>query len=250
MFGRFFKTEYTPHQKKIIVFLRNELNVRPKNINYYSEAMRHKSVVTAGNGSLDSSFKSNERLEFLGDAVLDMIIADYVFSKFPNEEEGFLTNLRAKIVRREQLNALALKLGLDKLLDSKAKNIPEGSSIYGNAFEALVGALYLDLGYKTTNQAVINYILVKHFQVESLRTKVVNYKSKLFEWAQKHKQAIRFEVKEQREATTKSKNYYATVFLDNEQKAIGIGSSKKKAEQRASMKALTQLVVPTEVELN
>lgn len=208
------------------------LGFYPRNINLYLLAFRHRSVATE---IKDGIKNSNERLEFLGDALLGCIVAEYLFSRFPFKDEGFLTEMRAKIVSRAYLNNLALKIGIDQLVqyNNSAKNY---KSIYGDTFEALVGAIYLDKGYQFTRKLLLERIIKYYVDVEELETQELNFKSKLINWAQKHKKSIFFESIEH-VASDKQRYYEVTVLIDNEPMGHAQGLSKKAAEQSAAESA-------------
>jgi ribonuclease III len=214
----------------------------PQNVRLYHLAFTHSSVVkqqaTAGR------HQSNERLEFLGDAVLGTVVAEYLFRKFPYEQEGFLTEMRSRIVNRESLNALALKLGLDKLvqLDAGQGRAARSRSVNGNALEALVGAVYLDQGYKAARKFVLSRLVKPYVDVKSLTETTANFKSKLIEWAQRNGKAIRYDLNgEARPGGVME--FTASVVLDDEVVATGMGLSKKQAEQLAAERALVTLGV-------
>ncbi len=167
------------------------LNFYPYNITLYEQALLHKSSsIKLKNGK----WINNERLEFLGDAILDAIVADIVFKEFEYKKEGFLTNMRSKIVQRETLNRLALELGIDKLIKSSARNSTHMTHMYGNALEALIGAIYLDQGYRVAKRFVYEQLILKHLNFDVVVQQEVNFKSKLIEWCQKHKYTINFEI--------------------------------------------------------
>ncbi|MBI9036317.1 MAG: ribonuclease III, partial [Bacteroidales bacterium] len=150
----------------------------------------HKSVAHELNGVKIS----NERLEYLGDAILGAIVADYLFKLFPYKDEGFLTEMRSKIVSRAQLNKLSLKLGLDKLIQSNRESMNHYKSMQGDAFEAFVGALYLDKGYDFTRDILVDNIIRLHYNIDDLQKTEVNFKSRLIEWGQKEKKEVLFKV--------------------------------------------------------
>ena len=208
----------------------------------YQLAFTHASVVRQQGDT--ARHQSNERLEFLGDAVLGAVVAEYLFRKFPYEQEGFLTEMRSRIVNRESLNALALKIGLDKLvqLDVTQGRSARSRSVNGNALEALVGAVYLDQGYKAARKFVLSRLVKPFVDVKSLTETTTNFKSKLIEWAQRHGKNLRYDM--QSEARPGGiMEFSATVMLDDEEVATGMGLSKKQAEQLAAERALTSLGV-------
>lgn len=214
----------------------------PQNVRLYRLAFTHSSVVRTQGES--ARHQSNERLEFLGDAVLGTVVAEYLFRKFPYEQEGFLTEMRSRIVNRESLNGLALKLGLDKLvqLDAGQGRSARSRSVNGNALEALVGAVYLDQGYKAARKFVLGRLVKPYVDVKSLTQTTANFKSKLIEWAQRHGKTIRYDLSgEPRPGGVME--FSATVVLDDEPVATGMGLSKKQAEQLAAERALEALGV-------
>jgi ribonuclease-3 len=214
----------------------------PSNVRLYRLAFTHSSVVRQQGEQ--GRQQSNERLEFLGDAVLGTVVAEYLFRKFPYEQEGFLTEMRSRIVNRESLNALALKLGLDKLvqLDPGQGRAARSRSVNGNALEALVGAVYLDQGYKAARRFVLGRIVKPYVDVKSMTQTTANFKSKLIEWAQRNGRVLRYELNgEARPGGVME--FSATVLLDEEAVATGMGLSKKQAEQLAAERALEALGV-------
>jgi ribonuclease-3 len=214
----------------------------PTNVQLYRLAFTHSSAVRQ-QGEAGRS-QSNERLEFLGDAVLGTVVAEYLFKKFPYEQEGFLTEVRSRIVNRESLNAIALKLGLDKLvmLDAGQGRAARSRSVNGNALEALVGAVYLDLGYKSARKFILNRLVKGFVDVKSLTTTTANFKSKLVEWAQREGRTVRYDIHgEARPGGVME--FTAHVVLDDEMVASGMGLSKKQAEQLAAERALAALGV-------
>lgn len=217
----------TKAEKKLKQSFKIITGFSPNNLALYKRAMRHSSVSKYNEHGIKDSY---ERLEYLGDAVLGMMVAEYLFSQFPFEEEGFLTEIRSKIVNRESLNALGQKIGLREMvkfnLSTKAH-----PSMYGDCMEALIGAVYLDQGFKRCKKFVILRLLKPHFDVKELVSTITNYKSKLLEWAQKTNQNLRFEIIKEED-----KKFTSQVFIENDPKAKGVGYSKKKAEQEAARK--------------
>ena len=209
----------------------------PKNICLYEEALRHKSYRKFESGKCIN----NERLEFLGDAVLDAVVADIVFKKFKHKNEGFLTNTRAKIVQRESLNHIAIELGLDKMIVSSAKFNTQKSHILGNALEALIGAIYLDKGYRSTYKFIENQIIERYLNIEKLAKKEINFKSKLLEWCQKYRVELEFELIESFKDEEYNPIFQTQVKLNGLLAGVGIGNSKKAAHQAASEMALKKL---------
>jgi len=219
---------YSKEDKLLAKSLKNIFGFSPENIFLYKQAFRHKSVAPEIKKGVKDS---NERLEYLGDAVLGSIIADFLFKKFPFKDEGFLTEMRSKIVSREHLNKLSQKLGLNSLIKSNETN--QYRSINGDAFEAFVGALYLDKGYKYTKHVIIDFIIKTHVDIDSLTTKEHNFKSKIIEWAQREHKPIEFNVV-QEVGNGYNKQYIVEVKIDNVSFAKGRDYSIKKAEQQAA----------------
>ncbi len=203
-------------------------------------AFRHRSVAREIRVGVKDS---NERLEFLGDAVLGAIIADYLFARFPFKDEGFLTELRSKMVSRAYLNKLAMKIGIDKLIRYDESNRLY-KSICGDTFEALVGAIYLDKGFDFTEKFVLNRIVRFHVDIDELEKQEVNFKSKLINWAQRNRMTVYFDARE--ENGDRQKLYYVTVLVNSEAKGEGVGYSKKSAEQAASEQACNELIKENE----
>ena len=194
--------------------------------------MCHSSVAKTNKHGIKDSY---ERLEYLGDAILGMLVAEHLFSRYPFEEEGFLTEIRAKIVNRESLNKLGQKIGLKELVQFN-----EGSrhhvSIYGDCTETLIGAVYLDHGFQICRSFVIKRLINPHYDFEQLISTITNYKSRLLEWSQKENKKLRYEI-----INSEHRKFTAHVFLDDKPMAQGVGFSKKKAEQDAAHKTYEQL---------
>jgi ribonuclease-3 len=211
------------------------LGSAPQNLNLYRLAFLHAS---ASKDSIAKTYKeSNERLEFLGDSVLGMITAAYLFQKFPFKDEGFLTEIRSRMVSRESLNVLGRKLGLDEVIEyeNQKKTILSRSSMYGDALEAFIGAVYLDKGFAFTQNFIVSKILTQYFDLEIVVQNNPNFKSILIEWAQKEGKKVQFTLEE--EGLHHNKEFTAIVLLEGEKISEGKGYSKKKAEQTAAMKA-------------
>ncbi len=208
----------------------------PKNLTVYKLALMHTSAAKGVN--TDGFRESNERLEYLGDAILGAVIADYLFKKFPYKGEGFLTEIRSRIVNRESLNSLAKKIGLSKLIvfDGHRRTALTHKSMNGDALEALVGAIYLDRGYKTCKKFVIKQLIAPHFDLETLILTNPNFKSVIIEWAQRNNKRLRFEIVEEK-GDLHHKEFIAQVIIDDEPFTTGSGYSKKKAEQSAAEKS-------------
>jgi len=210
----------------------------PLNLSLYRQAVRHSSVAKKNAGGIKDSY---ERLEYLGDAIFGMIVAEMLFKKFPFKEEGFLTELRSRIVSREALNHLAGKIGLTTLVQYHQRGAHKHKSVYGDVMEALVGAFYLDQGFSTTKHFVIKKLIVPHFDFDELITTTHNHKSKIIEWAQKENREIDFELVE--EKGDHSDQFVIQLILDGEPIKKGFGYNKKKAEQDAARKSLMELKI-------
>lgn len=214
------------------------LGFYPRNIRYYEQALLHKSSsAKSGKGRLHN----NERLEFLGDAILDAVIADIVYSRFEGKKEGFLTNTRSKIVQRETLNKLAVEIGLDKLVKYSTRTASHNSYVCGNAFEALIGAIYLDRGYETCKKFVETKIINRFINLDKIANKEVNFKSKLIEWGQKNKVKISFELIEEYFDNEGNPIFRTEVLAEGITGGSGEGYSKKESQQNAAKKTLEKL---------
>lgn len=222
---RFFKKP-----KKFEKKIKDIIGVRPNDVFLYELALIHKSVV---NDEKHEATQSNERLEFLGDAVIGMIVGEYLYEKYKEKNEGELTKLRSKVVSRVTLNELGVKIGLDKLVQAKLDKNSLPNSIYGNAFEALVGAIYLDLGLLAAKKFVLKKVLQKHVNIQDILSKDFNYKSKVIEWAQSNKRNYQFEIVQEKGEGIE-KTFDAVLKIDGEIVASGSSRSKKKAEQAAA----------------
>jgi len=236
--SRLYKLYLSPHRKYVKV-LRNLLGFVPGNLLLYRLAFRHKSVAQNVKKGVKNS---NERLEFLGDAVLGSVVAEVLFKLYPYEDEGFLTELRSKIVNRQNLNQLARKLGFEQLIEYDARMLGPSrqGSLLGDAFEALVGAVYLDKGYNFTRDFLVNQIIKTHIDIHMLEQTETNFKSKLIEWCQRHAKDISFDVVENQVGESLK---LFTVQASIEGQVLGVGKefSKKNAEKLAAEKACEAL---------
>ena len=215
---------------KAILFL---FGFEPVNINLYKLALLHKSK---------NKNESNERLEYLGDAVLNLIVAEYLFKKYPYKDEGFLTKIRSKIVSRESLNNLGRKVGLKELINFK--NVNEYSknynSLYGDALEAIIGAVYLDVGFEYCQEYIVKNIIIPYYNFDELVNKTHNFKSKILEWSQKEKKLIKFSTKKII-LKNNSSQFESILIIENKEISKGFGSNKKSAEKDASRLACEKL---------
>ena len=213
------------------------LGFYPRNIEIYQQALLHKSSSVKAKGRL----LNNERLEFLGDAILDAVVADIVYKRFEGKREGFLTNTRSKIVQRETLNQIAVKIGLDKLIKYTTRQSSHNSYMCGNAFEALVGAIYLDRGYATWKFCMEERIIKPYLNLEKLSRKEVNFKSKLIEWGQKNKFLIEFNLLEQTVDEQQNPVFETQVVVEQVPAGQGKGYSKKESQQEAAHETLNKI---------
>jgi ribonuclease-3 len=230
-----FLQNYFSFDKKLFLSLRNILGFYPQNIQLYKQCLRHRSAAVAFKEGADNS---NERLEFLGDAVLGASVAHYLFRKFPFKDEGFLTKIRSRIVSRTNLNSLSRKLGLFEMIEVKRENEQIYKSAGGDALEAFIGAIYLDRGYQDAQSFVINKLIKLHLDLDLILNTDNDFKSKLVEWSQKEKRTIRYEVEAER-GNGLNKYYVVNLFVDEVKQTSGNGNSKKIAEQHAAEKYLS-----------
>ena len=212
------------------------LGFKPGNVELYLTALSHRSVK-------ETAEENNERLEYLGDAILSAVVADYLFMRYPKKGEGFLTEMRSKMVNRQMLNDIALKMGVKKItqfnkIDSALKN----SQIFGNTLEALVGAIYLDKGFDFTKKFIVNNILSTYIDFEELIIQELSYKAKLVKWAQKEKKKVDFNLKNI-ELENKRKIYEIAILIDGEEVIVSKNHSKKIAEELASEKFCLQMSI-------
>jgi ribonuclease III len=212
----------------------NVLGFRPSKLSLYKTALTHRSI-------RDSADENNERLEYLGDAILSGIIADFLFKKYPYKEEGFLTEMRSKMVNRNQLNELAIKMGIKKItLFNKFDNSLKMSQIFGNTLEAVVGAVYLDKGFKKTKQWVITQIILPHLFMDDLELLEINHKNKLYGWANKNGKNLEFETLDERIESGR-RLFTVGAVVDGELIAEGKAFNKKDASQIAAQLAIDKL---------
>jgi ribonuclease III len=217
--------------KELIHQLQFILGFTPRRISLYKCAFMHRSMI-------ENVQENNERLEFLGDAILGAVIAEYLFKKYPLQTEGYLTELRSRIVRRETLNSIALRMGLNKMVQFNQNDRGLGRShIFGNALEALIGAVYLDKGFPAARHFVLRHMVHLYVDLEHLESTDTNYKNQLLSWAQKNNRTVSFEtINEQAEGARRM--FTIGIMLDDELIAEGSGFNKKEAGQQAAKKAL------------
>ncbi len=208
------------------------LGIRPKNIRFYQTALIHRSV---SRSLLRGAPDNNERLEYLGDAIISAAVAEYLFKLYPHKQEGFLSQMRSRIVSRKTLNIIAQAIGVEKhIVTRQGVNISGNKNLFGNTIEALIGAVFLDKGYCYAKKVFIENLLMKHVDLDRLESEEVDYKSRLIEWGQKQKQPISISCTETTDNPDFPKGFIATITLDDEVIAKGSGTSKKEAEQDAS----------------
>jgi len=225
------RREFGSRLKKILGF-------KPGNLRLYEVAFIHRS---ASYTLPDGKRVNNERLEYLGDAILDAILSDYLFEQFPEASEGFMTKIRARVVNRDILNYLALSMGIDKTVISNVSSTSNTRNLYGDAFEALIGAVFLDKGFKKTKKLFIRKVMKKYLNLDQIVTTDSDYKSLVFEWVQKRKANLIFTYNEEYDFKLKKSVFSTTLYINKEEFARGQGSSKKEAEQEASSLALKRI---------
>ncbi len=211
------------------------LGFYPKDLSIYREALRHRSCIPR---TKDRRHINNERLEFLGDAVLGLVVADILYEKYTDQQEGFLTTLRSRIVKRETLNELAVKIGLDKLVAHSNKMVyAHNNYMNGNAFEAFVGAIYMDRGYDYCVAFMQNRVFNKHIDIDTLSKKEENFKSKLIEWAQHYQCQFEFVITEEKMGRNNTPQFYSEVRIEGVTCGKGFGFTKKESHQQAAQTA-------------
>jgi ribonuclease-3 len=226
--------------KELTKAMRNLLGFTPRNISVYRLAFIHRS---AGEKLPDGTVISNERLEFLGDAVLSGVVAKYLFKRYPFENEGFLTETRSKIVSRKNLNGLARKLGIPEMVTKNHENNRMGSSLGGDALEALVGAIFLDGGYSAAEKFILDRMIDNFVDLETLLVEDANFKSRFIEWCQKGKKPFEFEVIKQTKDGHRP-SFTIQVLVDGKAISTGTDRTKKCAEQEAAKEACLKLSIP------
>lgn len=234
---------YLSKDKDLTRRLTSLLGFVPANLSIFKLAFSHKSNSSDKGGY---ATQNNERLEYLGDAVLGTIVAEYLFQKYPNRDEGFLTKMRSKIVKRKSLNMIGDKMGLDVLLNEQ-NNTRLSRSMLGNAVEALVGAVYLESGYNRTKKYIVNQILRKYVNIHELERVDDNYKSQLLEWCQKNGRNVNYKLLA-RYKFEKRDRFRVAVVINGERMAVADDFNKKSAEQNASERAMLALGILVEEE--
>ncbi len=240
-----FYNRFLSQDKEFTAKLRNLLGFTPANLTIFKLAFSHRSS-PAEASSKHYAIQNNERLEYLGDAVLGTIVAEYLFKKYPDSDEGFLTKMRSKIVKRNALNRLGDKMGIDVFL-SQQNALRLSKSMLGNAVEALIGAIYLEQGYDKTRHYVVQEILRKYVDVHELERVDDNYKSQLLEWCQKNGMSVSYKLVA-RYKFEKRDRFKVAVIIDGKRMGIADDFNKKSAEQMASGKAMVELGILSEDE--
>ena len=225
-------------EKELYISIHNIFGVYPRNITYYKQALMHKSIRKRNDKGKPLN---NERLEFLGDAILDAVVGDVVFRQYDGKREGFLTNTRSKLVSRDTLGKVASEMGLGGLLLSAGHSTSHNSYVEGNAFEALVGAIYLDRGYDACMWFWEHRILGKYINIDKVAFKEVNFKSKLLEWSQKNRVRMEFQMLKQKKDDNGNPIFSFQVLLEGVAGEQGTGYSKKEAQQQAAKETLQRL---------
>ena len=211
--------------------IRGIIGRNPSNLDLYKLSLAHSS----------SEGDSNERLEYLGDAILGAVVADFLFKTFPSKNEGFLTEIRSRIVKRESLNGLAGKIGISNLVQHSNKNIKSRtSSVFGNALEAFIGAIYLDQGYHFCYGYIIDNLVNPHIDLKELIHSNHNFKSILIEWSQKEGKQVHFDIVNET-GNNHQKTFHAVIKIDQKEIGSATGYSKKKAEQAAAQNCCENL---------
>ena len=224
--------------KELYLSLYKIFGFYPHDIELYKTALLHKSVARRNEKGKPVN---NERLEFLGDAILDAVVGDIVFRHFPGKREGFLTNTRSKLVQRETLNKLAQEMGISQLILSNGRSSAHNNYMGGNAFEALVGAIYLDRGYNACMQFMKKRILAQMINIDKVAYKEVNFKSKLIEWSQKNRVNMNFKSLGEKKDKNGSPYFTYQVIIEGIEGCTGSGFSKKESQQLASKLTLERL---------
>ena len=233
--ANFLLSLFVGKEKRILRrYIKKIVGFHPLRIEYYQIAFTHKSVSIKRNGV----YINNERLEFLGDAILDAVVSDYLYKLYPNAYEGFLTRMRSSLVNGDMLNELAHKLGLQYLIHSNTGNSNRVKHIYEDAFEAFIGAMYLDRGYYKTYQFIEDRILNSLVDVDLLSKTDTNYKSQMIEWSQKNKISLSFRTDFEKDDI---RNFFSYVVINDKEFSKGYGKSKKEAEQDAAQIAIQKL---------
>jgi ribonuclease-3 len=229
---------FSPKKRVTVKKLSHLLGYTPVNIAIYQLAFKHSSRST-------DAHTSNERLEYLGDSVLGAIVAEFLFKKYPVRGEGFLTEMRSKMVNRKRLGEIGNKLNLQDFLDYDKTYVNVNSTILGNATEALIGAIYLDAGYERARIFVYEQIISRYMDLDKLQTGDINFKSRLFEWAQRYDKDLSFEVVEEK-LINKNRVFVVGAYVDGKMQGKGEGRNKKDAQKEAARQVYEKLKLDSE----
>ncbi len=237
-FGKRINGTYILPKRELSSRLKKILGFKPGNLKLYEIAFIHRSATFT---LPDGNKVNNERLEYLGDAVLDAILSDFLFEKFPDATEGFMTKIRSRIVNRENLNQLSIAMGIQEILISNISSFQPTKNLYGDALEALIGSVFLDKGFRKTKKFFIRNVLNKYLDLQVIVNTDTDYKSLVFEWVQKHKSSLIFTYNEEYDFKLKKSVFSTTLIIDKKEMGQGLGSSKKEAEQEAASQAWKRL---------
>lgn len=227
----FLSTKKSPEELFLIKFIINHFGYRPSTLNYFKLAVSHRS------GDIKEDIESNERLEFLGDAILDAVVAEYLFKKFPGNDEGYLTKLKSKVVNRKTLAYIGEKMQIRAVLNYNQSRNLNISSLEGNAFEAIIGAIYLDGGFEAAKKSLQNHVLRKFVDLNKLLEEEIDFKSRLIIWCQKKRMKIDFIVIDEQHIHG-AWEYEVSIQINKRDFGRGKASSKKQAEQVAAKQTL------------
>ena len=231
-FSSFFSLNRSKSDIKIKRFIIKRFGYRPKNLSFFLQAITHKSL---SNNTISQS--SNERLEFLGDSILDAIIAEYVYNRFPNDDEGELTKIKSKLVSRKTLSLIAEEMELREIIRYQKGRTINLNTLEGNAFEAIIGAIYLDGGYDSAKKTVNNFVFKNYLDLNKILEEEIDFKSKLYIWSQKKQLKLDFIILSE-ENNGSNWIYSVLTIINDVHYGRGTGSSKKMAEQAASKETL------------
>lgn len=230
----FFAKNLSKEDQQIVDFLKERFGYKPKNLKLFHRALTHKSIAN------QEELPSNERLEFLGDAVLDTVIAEMLYNRFPEQDEGYLTKIKSKLVNRRTLGSIGREMNISSVLHYNKGRSIRLETIEGNAFEAIIGAIYLDSNLLTVQKSIRDHILVKYIDVNQVLEEEIDFKSRLYIWSQKNRLDIEFIVVSE-ENKGGAWEYTIKVLINEIEYGMGIGSSKKRAEQAAAKESLMLL---------
>ena len=224
--------------RKLFTAILQVLKYRPKNLGLFKLALTHKS---ASYKIYNQHSSNNERLEFLGDSVLNTIVAEWLYQHYPDSDEGFLTQMRSKLVSRDNLNRIASEIGLNKLVFNELDQFP-CKNVMGNALEAVIGALFIDAGYDKTKKHLDKFLFVPYINLNSFEQLIIDYKSKLIEWSQKNEIEVVFEEEEYLQKKSNKPLFHSEVKISDKVLGSGKGNSKKEAQQEAAKQAFDLFV--------